>query len=216
MECDLFNAIKDGALGETHRRYVIYQLCNGLHYLHSAGVLHRDLKPSNILIDSECRVKICDFGLSRTLYYYNDEPPKMTEFIATRWYRAPEVLFGSTEYSYKSDMWSLGCLIYEMYAARPLLPGKDSVNQIEKLLEFKGFPNEREVKALKVDRLEILLSHFQTNKLPENIYFKTNWSLKIISILKCLLEYDPNLRWGTKELQSCDFLTQFHKYDKFI
>jgi len=58
----------------------------------------------------------------------------MTEFIATRWYRAPEVLFGSTCYSYKSDMWSLGCLIYEIYASKSLLPGSDSVNQIEKLL----------------------------------------------------------------------------------
>lgn len=72
IECDLFNAIKDGALNETHRRYVIYQLNNALHYLHSAGILHRDLKPSNILIDSQCRIKICDFGLSRTMYHYDN------------------------------------------------------------------------------------------------------------------------------------------------
>lgn len=72
MESDLFNAIRDGALNETHRRYIIYQLKNTLHYLHSAGVVHRDLKPSNILIDSECRIKICDFGLSRTLHRYDN------------------------------------------------------------------------------------------------------------------------------------------------
>lgn len=140
----------------------------------------------------------------------------MTEFIATRWYRAPEVLFGSIQYSFKSDMWSLGCLIYEMYASRPLMPGKDSVNQIEKLLEFKGFPSEKEMAALKVDRIEVLLSHFKTAKLPENLYFKPNWNSKVVSLLKCLLEYDPNVRWGTKELQSCELLNQFHKYENFV
>ena len=105
-----------------------------LKYLHSAGILHRDLKPSNILLDSGCKIKVCDFGLSRTLYQYDNKEPIMTEFIATRWYRAPEVLFGSVNYSIKSDMWSLGCLIYELYAERPLMPGDDSINQIEKLL----------------------------------------------------------------------------------
>ncbi|MCL4166150.1 UNVERIFIED_CONTAM: hypothetical protein GTU68_065674, partial [Idotea baltica] len=89
IECDLFNAIRDGVLNEVHKKYIIYQLAKALYYLHSAGVLHRDLKPSNILIDANCKIKICDFGLSRTLYNYDEEEPFMTEFIATRWYRAP-------------------------------------------------------------------------------------------------------------------------------
>ena len=150
VECDLFTAIKDGVLSEVHRKYVIFQLAKTVKYLHSAGILHRDLKPSNILVDSSCRIKICDFGLSRTLHHYEGKNPTMTEFIATRWYRAPEVLFGSTTYSTKSDMWSLGCLIYEMFAEKPLLPGDDSINQIEKLLEFKGFPSKEEMSALNV------------------------------------------------------------------
>ena len=129
--------------------------------MHSAGILHRDLKPSNILIDSSCKIKICDFGLSRTLFKYENEDPVMTEFIATRWYRAPEVLFGSKTYSYRSDLWSLGCVIYEMFAARPLLPGNDSVNQIEKVLEFKGYPSESQINDLKVEKLDVLLSHFK-------------------------------------------------------
>lgn len=130
MECDLFTGIKDGVLNEVHKKYIIFQIAKTLKYLHSAGILHRDLKPSNILLDSSCKIKICDFGLSRTLSIYESKIPVMTEFIATRWYRAPEVLFGSTSYSIKSDMWSLGCLIYELYAERPLMPGDDSINQI--------------------------------------------------------------------------------------
>ena len=70
IECDLFTAIKDGVLNEIHRKYIIYQLAKALKYIHSAGILHRDLTPSNILIASNCKIKICDFGLSRTLYHY--------------------------------------------------------------------------------------------------------------------------------------------------
>jgi mitogen-activated protein kinase 15 len=112
MESDVFKAVKNRVLDFMHKKYIVYQLACALKYLHSAGVLHRDLKPSNVLINSECKVKVCDFGLSRTLESSFFNKPIMTEFIATRWYRAPEVLFGSKSYSTKSDMWSLGCLIY--------------------------------------------------------------------------------------------------------
>lgn len=112
MESDVFKAIKNRVLDQMHKKYIVYQLACALKYLHSAGVLHRDLKPSNILINSSCQVKVCDFGLSRSLHSEFFNKPLMTEFIATRWYRAPEVLLGSKSYSIKSDMWSLGCLIY--------------------------------------------------------------------------------------------------------
>lgn len=98
-------------------------------------------------MDDKNQVKICDFGLSRTIYKNGNIEEKniMTEFVATRWYRAPEVLFGGIRYGEKSDMWSFGCLIYEMYGRTPLLPGSDSINQIQKLLEFKGYPNKKEI-----------------------------------------------------------------------
>lgn len=123
MESDVFKAVKNRVLDCMHKKYIVYQLACALKYLHSAGILHRDLKPSNILINSNCQIKICDFGLSRTMVSEFFNKPIMTEFIATRWYRAPEVLLGSKYYSTKSDMWSLGCLIYELYSRRTLLPG---------------------------------------------------------------------------------------------
>ena len=141
QESDLFTAIKNRVLNQVHKKYIIYQLAKAVNYLHSVGIVHRDFKPSNILLDGNCHVKICDFGLSRTLHSSDYKVPIMTEFIATRWYRAPEVLFGSNHYSYKSDMWSLGCLIYELYTRRTLLPGDDTISQLTKLLEFKGIPN---------------------------------------------------------------------------
>lgn len=123
LESDVFQAIKNRVLDPTHKKFIVYQLAVALKYLHSAGVVHRDLKPSNILINSSCEVRVCDFGLSRTLKSEFFNKPIMTEFIATRWYRAPEVLMGSKCYSTKSDMWSLGCLIFELYSRRTLLPG---------------------------------------------------------------------------------------------
>lgn len=89
MESDVFKAVKNRVLDLMHKKYIVYQLACGLKYLHSAGVLHRDLKPSNILINAQCQVKICDFGLSRTLESAFFNKAIMTEFIATRWYRAP-------------------------------------------------------------------------------------------------------------------------------
>ena len=89
MESDVFQAIKNRVLDITHKKFIVYQLACALKYLHSAGVIHRDLKPSNILINSNCDAKICDFGLSRSLFSQYFNKPIMTEFIATRWYRAP-------------------------------------------------------------------------------------------------------------------------------
>ncbi|CAF1301358.1 unnamed protein product [Adineta steineri] len=100
MEADLHNVIRKGnILKDTHKRYVMYQLLKAMKYLHSANVIHRDMKPSNVLINQQCRVKICDFGLARSLNYIFEDPqhPALTEYVATRWYRAPEILLASSK-----------------------------------------------------------------------------------------------------------------------
>lgn len=89
----------------------MYQLLKGLNYLHSANLLHRDLKPSNLLLSPQCHLKICDFGLARHLNSEAGEENVLTEGVATRWYRAPEVLLGSNSYNEKADMWSVGCIL---------------------------------------------------------------------------------------------------------
>jgi len=89
MEADLHNVISEGILKDVHIRFIIYQLAKCLKYLHSAAIIHRDLKPSNILVNSNCAIKLCDFGLVRSLLPTTENVAVLTEGVATRWYRAP-------------------------------------------------------------------------------------------------------------------------------
>jgi serine/threonine protein kinase len=112
-------------------QYFLYQLLRGLKYIHSANVLHRDLKPSNLLLNANCDLKICDFGLART----TSETDFMTEYVVTRWYRAPELLLNCNEYTAAIDLWSVGCIFMELLNREPLFPGRDYVQQLRLITE---------------------------------------------------------------------------------
>lgn len=112
-------------------QYFLYQILRGLKYIHSANVLHRDLKPSNLLLNSNCDLKICDFGLARI----SSEADFMTEYVVTRWYRAPELLLSSSDYTAAIDVWSVGCIFMELMDRKPLFPGRDHVHQLRLLIE---------------------------------------------------------------------------------
>lgn len=112
-------------------QYFLYQLLRGLKYIHSANVLHRDLKPSNLLLNANCDLKICDFGLART----TSETDFMTEYVVTRWYRAPELLLNCAEYTAAIDIWSVGCIFMEIMQRDTLFPGKDYVQQLTMITE---------------------------------------------------------------------------------
>jgi mitogen-activated protein kinase 1/3 len=94
-------------------------------YIHTANVVHRDLKPRNVLVNSNCDLKICDFGLARTWYEEVGGPKaaRMTDYVSTRWYRAPEVLLKLKSYSTAMDVWAVGCILAELLLRRPFLPG---------------------------------------------------------------------------------------------
>ena len=112
-------------------QYFLYQILRGLKYVHSAHVLHRDLKPSNLLLNANCDLKIGDFGLART----TSETDFMTEYVVTRWYRAPELLLNCSEYTAAIDIWSVGCILGEILTRQPLFPGKDYVHQLRLITE---------------------------------------------------------------------------------
>lgn len=133
MENDLNKVIRDNLLKDVHIRYIMFQLCNGLSYIHGCKVMHRDLKPSNILIDKTCSIKIADLGLARSL---SDSRECLTEYIATRWYRAPEILISNRQYTHHVDIWSLGCILAEMLQSKPLFPGASTNHQLQLVINI--------------------------------------------------------------------------------
>lgn len=145
MECDMHQIIRSGQpLTDAHFQSFIYQTLCGLKYIHSADVLHRDLKPGNLLVNADCELKICDFGLARG---YSSDPTKnngfMTEYVATRWYRAPEIILSFQGYTKAIDMWSAGCILAELLGRRTIFKGKDYVDQLNQILRVLGTPDEK-------------------------------------------------------------------------
>ncbi|CAK9112318.1 Extracellular signal-regulated kinase 2 (ERK2) (Defective in aggregation protein C) (MAP kinase 2) [Durusdinium trenchii] len=160
MESDLQKAIVGNLLQPIHVEYITYQVLKALKYIHSAGVLHRDLKPANVLLNSNCHARICDFGLARTALPQllptrrdsrsseGEAPPLLTDYVATRWYRAPELLLGSTVYAEGVDMWSVGCILGEMVAGKPILRGRSAMDQLQKVVELTGKPSEQDLRPI--------------------------------------------------------------------
>ncbi|KAG6383282.1 hypothetical protein SASPL_156969 [Salvia splendens] len=116
------------------------QLLTGLHYCHVNQVLHRDIKGSNLLIDNEGNLKLADFGLARS--FSNDINANLTNRVITLWYRPPELLLGATKYGPAVDMWSVGCIFAELLYGKPILPGKNEPEQLNKIFELCGTPDE--------------------------------------------------------------------------
>jgi serine/threonine protein kinase len=144
METDLHRVIHSRQdLTSDHISYFIYQTLCALKCIHAAGVLHRDLKPSNLLVNSDCSVKMCDFGLAR------ESEPSMsvafTEYVVTRWYRAPEVLLSGGKYTSAVDVWSVGCVLAELLLRRPLFPGENYLHQLQLITEILGSPSESDL-----------------------------------------------------------------------
>ncbi|RYG52661.1 hypothetical protein EON66_09540, partial [archaeon] len=108
-------------------QYFLYQMLVAMKYIHSAEVVHRDLKPSNILLNADCSLKICDFGLARGM---NAVDTTLTEYVVTRWYRAPEIMLACQEYSKAIDVWAVGCIFAELLGVKPLFPGDDYIHQL--------------------------------------------------------------------------------------
>jgi mitogen-activated protein kinase 15 len=139
--------------------------------LHSAQIIHRDLKTSNILVNSACEgttlcdlVKICDFGLVRSLIHEEDAELVLSEDVATRWYRSPEMLLGCQNYGKATDIWSLGCIIAELAMGEPIFPGSSTLQQLEKIIEFTGIPTKDCLETLNSSVAESVISQIKVKK----------------------------------------------------
>jgi serine/threonine protein kinase len=143
METDLRRIIcSKQQLSVNHVQWITYQMFCGLKYLHSANILHRDLKPENILINSDTGIRICDFGLARV---QNDHEAFMTLYVATRWYRAPEVILSWKDYTKAIDLWSAGCVVAELINNVPLFMGTNYMHQVNVICEIVGTPSASEL-----------------------------------------------------------------------
>ncbi|CEF66278.1 Protein kinase domain and Serine/threonine-/dual specificity protein kinase, catalytic domain and Protein kinase-like domain-containing protein [Strongyloides ratti] len=140
MQENLYELMKDRDrfFPENVIRNIIYQVLQGLSYMHKNGFFHRDMKPENIMCNGTELVKIADFGLAREI---RSRPP-FTDYVSTRWYRAPEILLRSTNYNSPIDIWAVGCIMCELYMLRPLFPGTSELDQLFKIISIMGTPTK--------------------------------------------------------------------------
>lgn len=209
MDTDLHMVIRAGVLKSIHKTFVAYQLFKALKYLHSAGLVHRDLKPSNLLINSECEVKLADFGLARSVKEAEGESPIVSDYIATRWYRAPEIVLGSKKYDETVDMWSAGCILAELMIGNVLFAGKSSLNQIELIVKLLGRPTAEDIKTMKIGNGDLLVECEAKKSKSITSLFK-GCSSDAIDLIRKLLVYNPEKRINVEEALKHPFFAKFH------
>jgi mitogen-activated protein kinase 1/2 len=213
METDLGSVLKTEQVLSIEQMLVLfYQLVDGISYIHECGIIHRDLKPRNILLSSFCDVKICDFGLARL-----DDSSKQpfTEYVCTRWYRAPEILFPACKYTNKIDIFSLGCIMAEVVGKKPLLPGSNSINQYELILKRFGklkdadismIPNAMIRKYLhKLNSISSVNGDFEEYLESES----SPWSENVASLVRSLVCFDPSARPQARDVMQTRLFDTF-------
>uniref|UniRef100_A0A3B4ZRB1 non-specific serine/threonine protein kinase n=1 Tax=Stegastes partitus TaxID=144197 RepID=A0A3B4ZRB1_9TELE len=191
MKENLYQLMKDRKklFPESVIRNISFQILQGLSFIHKHGFFHRDMKPENLLCMGPELVKIADFGLAREI---RSKPP-YTDYVSTRWYRAPEVLLRSSTYSSPIDLWAVGCIMAELYTLRPLFPGNSEVDEIFKICQVLGT-------VKKTDWPEgYQLASAMNFRFPQCVptHLKTlipNASNEAIALMKDLLQWDPKKR----------------------
>ncbi|XP_047414329.1 mitogen-activated protein kinase 15 isoform X1 [Sciurus carolinensis] len=214
MDTDLNAVIRKGSrLGDAHKRFIFYQLLQATRFIHSGHVIHRDQKPSNVLLDANCLVKLCDFGLARSLSSLSEGPQgqALTEYVATRWYRAPEVLLSSPWYTPGVDMWSLGCILGEMLRGQPLFPGTSTLHQLELILETIPRPSEEDLQSLGSGYSAVILHHL--GSWPQqtlDALLPPDTPPDALDLLRRLLVFAPNKRLSAAQALQHPYVQRFH------
>nr|GEX87801.1 mitogen-activated protein kinase 3 [Tanacetum cinerariifolium] len=207
MDTDLHQIIRSNQnLSEEHCQYFLYQLLRGLKYIHSANVIHRDLKPSNLLLNANCDLKICDFGLART----SAENDFMTEYVVTRWYRAPELLLNSSDYTAAIDVWSVGCIYMELMNKKPLFPGKDTVHQMRILTELLGTPTESDLRFIRNEDARRYLAQLPQHPRQSLSTVFPHVHPLAIDLVDKMLTMDPTKRITVEDALDHPYLARLH------
>ncbi|KAJ3329296.1 hypothetical protein HDU76_008198 [Blyttiomyces sp. JEL0837] len=207
MDCNLYELIckKQTTITETRSKYYMHQICKGLEYMHSKGIFHRDIKPENILI-REQNIKIADFGSCRGIH--SKQP--YTEYIATRWYRAPECLLCDGIYSFKMDMWAAGCVLYEIISKVPLFPGINELDQIHRIHNVMGTPSQKLLKQMLGSRSTSLKFQFPPKEGTGIRALLPQVSAECLDLIMALLIYNPDERITAREALRHSFFRDVH------
>ncbi|CAL6324637.1 unnamed protein product [Bathycoccus prasinos] len=173
-----------------------YQMARGLAAIHKIGVCHRDIKPQNLLVDTQTHaLKICDFGSAKTL---TPGEPNIS-YICSRYYRAPELMFGSTDYSTAIDVWSVGCVVAELLLGAPLFPGDSGIDQLVEIIKILGTPTREEILSMNPNYREFKFPHIKAMKW-ENVFGK-EVEKEALEVIANVLVYTPTNRFDG--LQFC-------------
>lgn len=180
-------------LSADHIKVFLYQILRGLKYLHSARILHRDIKPGNLLVNSNCVLKICDFGLARV--EEPDQSKHMTQEVVTQYYRAPEILMGARHYSAAVDVWSVGCIFGELLGRRILFQAQSPVQQLELITELLGTPTLEDMRhACEGARTHMLRRAPKPPSLSALYTLSTHATHEAVHLLCQMLVFDPDKR----------------------
>uniref|UniRef100_A0A4W6DTW2 Mitogen-activated protein kinase 15 n=1 Tax=Lates calcarifer TaxID=8187 RepID=A0A4W6DTW2_LATCA len=203
MDTDLHAVIKKGTLlKDIHKRYVMYQLFKAIKYLHSGNVIHRDQKPSNVLLDTDCVVKLCDFGLARSLNQIQEDSGNPA---------APEILLGSTRYTKGVDMWSLGCILGEMLLGKALFPGTSTINQIEKIMSAIPHPSPEDILAIKSEYGSSVIQRMLLKpQVPLEDLLQPSVPSDALDLLRGLLVFNPDKRLTAEQALQHPYVARFH------
>lgn len=215
METDMHRVIRTQELSDDHCQYFIYQTLRALKALHSANVLHRDLKPSNLLLNANCDLKLCDFGLARSALpppstAANDASTFMTEYVATRWYRAPEVMLTFKEYTRAIDIWSVGCVLAEMLSGKALFPGRDYHHQLSLILEILGTPSLDDFYAINSARSREYIRALPFRKKKNFAQLFPNANPLAVDLMEKCLTFNPKRRIDVVQALAHPYLEPYH------
>ncbi|KAH0656360.1 hypothetical protein KY285_031242 [Solanum tuberosum] len=205
MEHDLTGlaSLPDNKFTEPQMKCYMHQLLSGLDHCHSRGVLHRDIKGSNLLIDNNGILKIADFGLATFFDPHQSVP--LTSRVVTLWYRPPELLLGASHYGVAVDLWSTGCILGELYAGKPIMPGRTEVEQLHKIFKLCGSPSENYWKKEKLHHSTAFKPlHPYRRRLGET--FK-DFPPSAVRLMDTLLSIDPELRGTAVGALESEFFT---------
>nr|AAS21447.1 cyclin-dependent kinase-like 1 [Oikopleura dioica] len=197
-------------LPEQSIKRIIWQVLKGLEFCHAQKCIHRDVKPENILITKQGQIKLCDFGFARILNPGDD----LTDYVATRWYRAPELIVGDLKYNSAVDIWAVGCVFGELLNGQPIWPGKSELDQLHKIQKTCGeliIQHKKLLQTNKYLRGQHLHLTSPRERVPiEALYPKA--PSHTISFLKNCLQMDPTMRLDCVELLDHAYFDRYSTY----